>query len=354
MKIAIVTDMHIGVRGDSQVFLNHQKSFFENVFFPEIDKQDIRIVLNLGDTFDRRKYINYFTLKNSRDFLFDELQKRKIEYHMIAGNHDTYFNNTNEVNSMGLLLQEYDNFHIYEHEPVELTFGSTRIMMVPWLTKANAETCLSAMNSSTANVLMGHFEIKGFEMLKGSVCDHGLEKDVFKKFEAVYSGHFHHPSEYENIKYLGAPYEMTWSDYAGKRGFHIFDTETRDLTFIENPYRVFHKIDYDDSDMTIEDIALIDTDVLRDTYIKVIIKNRTNAYLYDLFLNKLSECGAADVKSIEDSLNLESSGVDDILDETQDTKDILHSYIDTIETSIDKKKVKNEIDDLYLEALAVR
>jgi len=354
MKIAIITDMHIGVRGDSQVFLNHQKSFFENVFFPEIDRQDIRVVLNLGDTFDRRKYINYFTLKYARDFLFDELQKRKIEYHMVAGNHDTYFTNTNEVNSMDLLLQEYDNFHIYEQESVELTFGSTCIMMVPWLTKTNAEVCLSAMNSTNANILMGHFEIKGFEMLKGSVCDHGLEKDVFKRFEAVYSGHFHHPSEYENIKYLGAPYEMTWSDYAGRRGFHIFDTETRDLTFIENPYRVFHKIDYDDSDMTIEDIALIDTDVLKDTYIKVIIKNRSNAYLYDLFLNKLSECGAADVKSIEDSLNLESSGVDDILDETQDTKDILHSYIDTIETSIDKKKVKNEIDDLYLEALTVR
>jgi DNA repair exonuclease SbcCD nuclease subunit len=354
MKIAIITDMHIGVRGDSQVFLNHQKNFFENVFFREIDKHGIRVVLNLGDTFDRRKYINYFTLKNAREFLFDELQKRKIEYHMVAGNHDTYFTNTNEVNSMDLLLQEYNNFHIYEHEPVELTFGSTCIMMIPWLTKANAEVCLSAVNSTTANILMGHFEIKGFEMLKGSVCDHGLEKDVFKRFEAVYSGHFHHPSEYENIKYLGAPYEMTWSDYAGKRGFHIFDTETRDLTFIENPYRVFHKIDYDDADMTIEDIALIDTDALRDTYIKVIIKNRSNAYLYDLFLNKLSEVGAADVKSIEDSLNLESSGFDDILDETQDTKDILHSYIDTIETSIDKKKVKNEIDDLYLEALTVR
>ena len=354
MKIAIITDMHLGCRGDSQIFLDQQERFFREIFFPCLDENGIKTVLDLGDTFDRRKYVNYVTLKRSKEFFFDQLQNRKIEYHAIVGNHSVYFTNTNEVNSMRLLLQEYDRFHIYEHDPIELTFGSTRIMMVPWITKTNAEVCMTSIANSTANMLMGHFEIKGFEMLKGSICDHGLEKDLFKGFEGVYSGHFHHPSEYENIKYLGAPYEMTWSDYAGKRGFHILDTETRDLTFVANPYRMFHKIDYDDSDMTIEDIASIDAEALKDTYIKVIIKNRTNAYIYDLFLNKLSECGAADVKSIEDSLNLDSSGVDEILDETKDTKEILHNYIDSIDTSIDKKKIKNEIDDLYLEASTIK
>jgi DNA repair exonuclease SbcCD nuclease subunit len=254
---------------------------------------------------------------------------------------------------MNLLLSEYRNFHFYEHEPIELTFGSTHVMMVPWITKNNAQVCLEAMTASKAHVLMGHFEIKGFEMLKGSICDHGMEKEAFKGFEAVYSGHFHHPSEYENIMYLGAPYEMTWSDHAGKRGFHIFDTETRNIERIENPYRVFHKIEYDDSDMTIEDIANIDSSMLKDTYIKVIVKNRTNAYLYDLFLNKLVDSGAADVKSVEDSLNLESAGFEEILDETKDTKEILHDYIDSIETTIDKKHVKRIIDDLYLEAAAI-
>jgi len=354
MKIAIITDMHLGVRGDSQVFLDHQEKFFTNTFFPYLDEHGIKIVLDLGDTFDRRKYINYVTLKRAKDFFFDQLDKRNIEYHAVVGNHSVYFTNTNEVNSMNLLLPEYRNFHVYEHEPIELTFGSSRVMMVPWITKNNAQICIDMMTSSKAHVLMGHFEIKGFEMLKGSICDHGMEKEAFKGFESVYSGHFHHPSEYDNIRYLGAPYEMTWSDYAGKRGFHIFDSETRDIEFIANPYRVFHKIEYDDSDMTIEDIAAIESDVLKDTYIKVIIKNRSNHYLYDLFLNKLSDSGAADVKSIEDSLNLESSGVEEILDETKDTKEILHNYIDSIETAIDKKKVKAIIDDLYLEASSIQ
>lgn len=353
MKIAFINDTHFGVRGDSQVFLDHQETFFRDVFFPHLDEHNIKIVMDLGDTFDRRKYINYVTLKRAKEFFFNQLQSRGIEYHAVVGNHSVYFTNTNEVNSMSLLLKEYDNFHIYEHEPKELTFGSTRFMMVPWITKDNREVCSEAIENTSAQILLGHFEIEGFEMMKGTVCDHGMNKDAFSKFEAVYSGHFHHPSEYGNIKYLGAQYEMTWSDYAGRRGFHVFDTETKDIEFVENPNRIFHKIDYDDSDMSIDEIASLDVSVLKNAYVKVIVKNRTNSYLYDMFLNRIADSGAADVKSVDDTLNLESSGVDEILDETQDTKDILHSYIDSIETSIEKKKIKKVIDELYVEAMSI-
>jgi hypothetical protein len=175
--------------------------------------------------------------------------------------------------------------------------------------------------------------------------------NVFTNFENVYSGHFHHPSRYGNIEYLGTPYEMTWSDYNGSRGFHVFDTEDRSMIKIENPNRVFYKIDYDDSDWTVDDVANYDVDRFKDTFVKVIVKNRTNAYLYDLFMNRMSECGAVDVKAIDDSLNLESAGVDEILDETKDTGEILHQYIDSIETQVDKGRVKQVIDDLYHEAL---
>ncbi len=351
MKIAFINDNHFGCRGDSKIFLDHQERFFSEVFFPYLDENNVKVVMDLGDTFDRRKYINYVTLKRAKEFFFSQLASRNIEYHAVVGNHSVYFTNTNEVNSMSLLLQEYDNFHIYEHEPKELTFGSTRFMMVPWITKNNRETCHAAISASDANILLGHFEIEGFEMMKGTLCDHGMKKDTFSGFEAVYSGHFHHPSEYGNIKYLGAQYEMTWNDYGGRRGFHVFDTETRDIQFVENPNRIFHKIEYDDVDMTIEDIAKLDTDVLKNTYVKVIVKNRTNGYLYDTFLNKIADSGAADVKSIDDTLNLESSGMDEILDETQETKDILHTYIDSIETTIEKKKIKKVIDELYVEAM---
>lgn len=350
MKIAIITDMHLGVRGDSKVFLDHQERFFNEVFFPYIDENNIKTVLDLGDTFDRRKYVNYVTLARAKEMFFDELQKREIEYHAIVGNHSVYYTNTNEVNSMNLLLQEYTNFNIYQNKPIELTFGSTNVIMVPWITKNNMEDTMRSIANSKADICMGHFSIQGFEMLKGAINDHGLNREVFSHFEQVYSGHFHHPSEYTNIKYLGAPYEMTWSDYQGKRGFRILDTETRELEWILNPFAIYHKIDYDDRDMSIDDIANLNLDNIKDAYIKVIVKDRSNPYIYDLFINKLTDAGAADVKSIEDSLNLESEGVDEILDETKDTKEILHNYIDSLDTKVAKEAIKTVIDDLYIEA----
>ena len=353
MKIAIVTDMHIGVRGDSKIFADHQERFFSEVFFPHLDKHGIKTVFDLGDTFDRRKYVNFVSLKRGKEFFFDQMEKRGIEYHALVGNHTTYYTNTNEVNSMDLLLREYNNFNIYEDEAKELTFGSTKFIMVPWINKSNAEKIFEQIDSSDANVLAGHLEVKGFEMMKGQLCTHGVDMKKFGQFEQVWSGHFHHPSHHGNIRYLGAPYEMTWSDYQGRRGFHVFDTETRELERIDNPFQVFHKIEYDDADMTIDDVANLDTSNIKDAYIKVIVKNRTNPYIHDLFLNRLANEGAADVKSIEDTLNFEGEGVEDILDETKDTKEILHGYIDSLETKANKASIKTIIDDLYNEALSV-
>lgn len=353
MKLAILCDSHFGIRSDSKIFLEHQAKFFRDLFFPYLTEHKIDTILHLGDIFDRRKYINFHTLKKSREFFFDELKRQDIEMHAILGNHDTFFTTTNEINSVALLLNEYDNIHIYENEVVHLDFGSTKFAMCPWLTRENTETNMKLLKESKAHILCGHLDLKGFELMKGIVSDHGFDHKEFSNFEAVYSGHYHHQSEYGNVKYLGAQYEMNWSDYGCKKGFHVIDTETRELTFVENDNRIYHKIDYDDVDLAIDDIASLDTSILKDCYIKVVVKNRTNPYLYDLFLNRLNECGAADIKTVEDELNLSGIGVDEMLEEAKDTKDILHSYIDSVETNINKVKIKNVVDQLYLEAMNI-
>ncbi len=345
-KIAIINDTHFGVRLDSPVFLDHQENFFKNVFFPEIDKQKIKVVFDLGDTFDRRKIINFNTLKISRHFFFNELQKRNIEYHAVVGNHSVYYKNTNEINSMDLLLNEYNNFNFYIHETKELEFDNVKFLLVPWLTDVNIEKCLDDIKNTNASFILGHFEIKGFEYMKGSIAEHGLDRKIFETFEGVYSGHFHHPSHYNNIKYLGAQYEMDWSDYGEKRGFHVFDTKKRNLKFIENKTKIFHKIYYDDN----VKLDNIDFSTLNNCFIKLIIKNKNNDLLYDEFVDKIVENNPADLKIIEDSLNLENTVEDDIIDESKNTKDILHDYIDNIETNLEKPKIKKLIDKLYIKA----
>jgi DNA repair exonuclease SbcCD nuclease subunit len=353
MKVAILCDSHFGCRSDSKIFLKHQRRFFEEVFFPALSENGVDTVLHLGDVFDRRKYINFNTLQESKEFFFEPLRDQGITVHTILGNHDTFFTTTNEVNSLRLLLSEYTNINIYENDPVELVFGPTNVIMCPWLVKDTYQSALTKIKESSASILLGHFDIKGFEMMKGVLSSHGIDHKEFNQFESVFSGHYHYPSHYGNIRYLGTQYEMSWSDYGVDHGFYLLDTDTKDLEFIQNPNKIYHKIDYDDTDLTIEEVSELDTSSLQDCFVKVIVKNRTNPYIYDMFLDKLNDSGAADVKSVEDKLNLDTLGEDaeNMIEEAKGTKDIMHLYIDAVDTKTDKNEIKYLVDQLYQEAI---
>jgi DNA repair exonuclease SbcCD nuclease subunit len=353
MKVAVINDTHFGARNDNAAFAAYFKKFYDEVFFPYLIENNIKTVLHLGDLIDRRKYINFVTAKHLDEDFIKPLHDNGIELHMILGNHDTYYKNTNSVNGVTQLYgnSKYDNIHIYENEPVELQLGSTKVIMTPWICAENYGVITKAIQDTDASVLMGHLEVVGYEMIRGQLCDHGFDKKEFRKFDAVYSGHFHHPSSHDNITYLGAPYEMNWSDYDGWRGFSVFDTETREMLKIQNPFRMFHKLMYDDEDMTVEDISKLDTSLLTNTFIKVIVRNKTNPYIFDLFLDRIQQSGAADIKVVEDHQNLDVINEDDLIDEAQDTRTILSQYVDSIETKVSKDKVKSMISDLYNEAM---
>jgi len=353
MKVAVITDQHFGVRGDSLLFLDYYEKFYREVFFPTLDARGIDTVLDLGDTFDRRKYINFVTLRRAKQMYFEPLKERSITVHSVVGNHTTYFKNTNEINTMELLLKEYDNYNVYTHEPVTVTLGTCDVLLSPWICPSNAEVSFKTFKETTAKIVMGHFEFAGFEMMKGQVSDHGLDRGEFKKFLAVYSGHYHHPSSHENITYLGAPYEMTWTDYAGKRGFHIFDTETLEMEFIQNPFSIFHKLDYDDADLTVEDIDSLDVSMLTSAYVKVIVKKKNNPYIFDLFIDKLQSAGAADIKVVEDHLNFDIIDEGELVDEAQDTLSLLRVYVDSLEVKTNKERINTFLHDLYQEAVSL-
>jgi DNA repair exonuclease SbcCD nuclease subunit len=231
MKIAILNDTHWGARNDNAAIAEHQIKFYREVFFPHLRENNITTIFHLGDVTDRRKYINFVTAKNLEDHFMRVCADEGIELYMIAGNHDTYFKNTNEVNSLRQLYgnTNHNNLHLYWERPVELDMDGCKIMLAPWLCSENWSESMKAMADTKAQVLMGHFEITGYEMDKGHLCADGMDRSTFAKFDSVYSGHFHQPSSIGNISYLGAQYEMTWSDHDQKRGFSIFDTDSRKM-----------------------------------------------------------------------------------------------------------------------------
>lgn len=355
MKLALITDTHFGTRGDNAVLAAHHKRFYDEVFFPTIDEQNIDTIIHLGDVTDRRKYINYVTAKNLEETFMKPIHDRDIRLHVILGNHDCFHKNTNEVNSMRQLYgtSTYSNMTVYENKPVKLNFDGCDIMLVPWISPENQVASLKAMYDTSAQVLMGHFSIEGFEMNRGSFCDHGFKTEIFDKFDIVYSGHFHHPSTQGSISYLGAPYEMNWADFDGKRGFHIFDTDDRSLTFIPNPFKIFHKIKYNDDELTIDKINQFDLSEMENTYVKVIVGEKNNPYMFDLFLDALAKANCADIKVVDDHMNFADIDEDDLIDEAQDTLSIMSNYVGSLETNVDKEYVLEIMTELYNEATSL-
>jgi len=351
MKLALITDLHFGVRNDNFAFADYQEKFFEHVFFPYLKENGIDTIVDLGDTFDRRKYINFVSLDRAKRMFFDPIDKNQYKFHVLVGNHDSFYKNTLEINSINLLAEQYD-IHRYDR-PQVATFDGLKVVMLPWICSDNEEEVKSLCTSTDAQVLFGHLELSGYQMYKGQAIHHGMSDDWLKKFDVVCTGHYHTKSTTGNVNYLGCPYEMTWSDFDDPKGFHIFDTDTRELTFIQNPYRMFHKVHYDDQEKSMEQVVNQDFSELEGTYVKVIVAEKTNPYWFDMFIEKLEKVGPIHVQVVEDHLNLDLASDDDIVNEAEDTLTILNKYIEALDVTVSKGKLESTIKDLYSEALSV-
>ena len=350
-KVAIITDQHFGARNDSIQFLDYYEKFYDEVFFPKLKEEGITTLLILGDTFDRRKYINFLTYKRSKIMFFGRLWQLGIKVHMLAGNHDTYFKNTNEVNSVELLLQEYNNINVIDH-PAIIHVDNVPICMIPWICADNYDDSIKTIQDTDAEICMGHFEISGFAMHRGMPSQEGLDRGIFRKFDYTFSGHYHHRSNADGIFYLGNPYELTWQDYNDTRGFHLFDLHSRQLDFVANPFVMFHRIIYDDKEMSITQVLNQELDKFTNTYVKVVVLNKTNPYLFDQFMAKLYAVNPIDITIAEDFTDLTEGVEDDMIDQAEDTLTVLNKFVDTIqEDSIDNGKLKTVLRELYVEAL---
>jgi DNA repair exonuclease SbcCD nuclease subunit len=354
MKLALITDTHWGVRNDSPVMLDNMKDFMNETFLPYVDKHDIDHVVHLGDLVDRRKYININTARRLREDFLKPLTDRYLNVFLIAGNHDTYFKNTNSVNSLDeLLVGKCNRFTYIINDSYEISLDGTRILFVPWICDENREKIMQSIAETKSQILFGHLELSGFEMYRGAGASHGDDPNIFNKFDVVCSGHYHHRSSKGNIHYLGSPCEFTWADYDDPKGFHVFDTETRELTFIENPKKAFAKIIYDDLDKDVDYIMKFDPEEYRNKFIKVIIKNKINPYWFDTFIERLDSVGVHDMQVVEDHLNLNLEEDADIINEAEDTMTILRKYLNSMSANTDKKRVETIVHDLYVKAQSI-
>tara|TARA_E500000075_G_scaffold128552_1_gene135300 strand:+ start:318 stop:1382 length:1065 start_codon:yes stop_codon:yes gene_type:complete len=348
MKIAILNDTHAGIRGDMIEMSNYQGRFYNEVFFPYLDKHDIKHIIHLGDYFDRRKYVNFASLKANREHFIKPMVERGITMDLILGNHDVYYKSTNSVNSPELLLFE-ENVNII-YDPIVKEYDGFNIALVPWINNENYADSVDFLLSANASVCMGHFEIEGALMMPGAVCSHGLDISYLKRFEKVYSGHFHSKSEVKNCRYLGSQMQFTWSDYGDEKYFHIFDTETTEISPIHNPIKMFEKVFYDDTKETFESIVNQDFEKYASKFVKVIVVNKDNPYWFDAMIDKLHKVNPIHLSVVDDHKHMDMLSDEDI-DGVEDTLTILHKYVDNLEVQGDKNQLTSLVTSLYNEAL---
>ena len=343
MKVAIITDTHYGARKGSKYLHDYFELFYKNVFFPALEEHGIDTVIHMGDAFDSRKSIDYQSFEWAKRVVFEPLKKYKV--HMIIGNHDCYYKNTNDTNSPQLLLQSYSNIMTYR-EVTEVKIDNLNVLFIPWINAENFENTVNSIKVSNSNCAMGHLELNGFRAHRGHTMEEGMDSALFEKFDRTFSGHYHTRSDNGRIFYLGNPYEMFWNDVNDTRGFTIFDTETLDHFHINNPYRLFYNIYYEDTPHQTFDFSEYESKI-----VKVIVRKKTKPKVFEKFIDKLYSFGVQDLKIVE-NFDIQE-GEDFEITEEESTMSILNRYIEESEFELDKNIIKGIFQNLYKQACEV-
>ena len=347
MKLAILNDTHCGTRNSSDIFLDNAEKFYSDVLFPYLLEHNIKHIVHLGDYYDNRKFINFRALNRNRNHFLKPLREYGITMDIICGNHDVYYKNTSDLNSLKELLGHYMNEVTIIQEPTVMEYGSLKMGLVPWIDSTNEKQSLDFLAKAKCDWIGGHFDIQGYEMMKGIKCEHGLDRAVFSRFEQVLSGHFHTKSQQHNIMYLGSQMEFFWNDAHDKKYFHILDTETREIIPVYNPHTLFHRIYYDDSK---RDYLHYNLDEIDGKFIKVVVINKSDSFTFDRFIDRIQNRNILELKIAENFSEFTGSAVDDESVSVEDTPTLLSSYIDAVDTDLDKDRIKNEMNGLMIEA----
>ena len=349
MRIALINDVHFGTRDDSPIFHDHIERFFEKEFFPRLIAENITTVMCLGDLFDKRKTINFYTLSRVKEYFFNRLAQLNIKLIILVGNHDVLYKSSNEINSPSQLLKDYQNITVLVN-PTKLDLGGKMFDIIPWINKQNYQETIDFINSSSSMVCFAHLELEGFIFQQGVVAEHGMSSSIFSQYHSVLTGHYHSKSSQKNIHYLGSQYDLTWADYGEKKYWHIFDTDTFELIANENPQKMFIKLYYSDEGENFEQ-ELKDANFrdLTNRVVKVIIRSRSNPVLFDMFMSKINATVPFEVTVVDEEAYSEAGASDiDIL--VADTHEILKASVERVDVNVDKVKLLSFMNTLYIEA----
>lgn len=340
-KVAIFSDIHLGVHQNNDFWLGIS-SKWADWYIQELKEKNITDIIFCGDFFHYRDEISVKTLNFAKDFL-DKFKDFKIT--MITGNHDAWYKETSEINSLSILkgrknLNVYDKLTTVEYKGKIFTY-------VPWGGKIK--------DIPQSDVVFGHFELENFKMNAHKICDHGDDPEVLvKKSKLIFTGHFHtrdekHFKEDEStIVYVGNPFEMDFGDTLQRKGYYILDVDSLTYEFFENNITPKHIKIILSKLINVEDVEKTFKTVLPGNIIKLIIDKNISSDHLDALVSKLMGYKPVELRidydvnynklKIESEQEYDLSGVD--------IKQAIEEFVNMLDIE-NKKDVANYTHSLY-------
>lgn len=284
-KIGIVGDIHFGANENSEVFTEYQNQSIDWMY-NNMRNRGISNIFFLGDIFDKRKHIVFKTLETVQK-TFNRTDE--FNHIIIAGNHDCYSKSNNDITSIRLLLP---NMTVIDDLPETVNIDGKSFLCVPWINKTNIDQVKEIIENSKADILFGHLDLVGFEMIRGIKSEKGhISLNILSNFDHVYSGHYHCFSSKNNITYIGSLVQLTWNDHGEDKFIGIYDTETDEIEYIANPYSIYEKIFIDGKEKLpspddmkgklVKIFIYIERDIETERYINSIIDVAANVNIID-------------------------------------------------------------------------
>ena len=201
-KSIAFTDIHFGNKSNG---LDHNKDCTDFVkwVIKKGKEENCETCLFLGDWHHQRASINIVTLNHSVEAL-TELSKNFDQVIFLPGNHDEYYRDRRDVNSISW-AKHIPNVRIFNDITIE---GDVAI--VPWLVGYEYKK----IKKIEAKYMLGHFELPNFYMnAMVKMPDNGEIKHTdFQGVERMFTGHFHKRQEKGNISYIGNAFPHNFSD----------------------------------------------------------------------------------------------------------------------------------------------
>jgi exonuclease SbcD len=215
MKVAITADLHLSTKADCPERYNALENILE-----QVEAQGIEALIVAGDLFDKdfHSYSDFESLCEKYS---------KIQIHIIPGNHDAGISEKSIVGP---------NIRIYT-APTPVTLGSATFLFVPYKENTN----MSEQITTAADKIKGKnwFLVSHGDYYGGVKELNPLEPGTYMPLsranvvtfnpKAVFLGHIHKPTDWDNVHYTGSPCGLDITE-TGKRRFLICDTKNGKVT----------------------------------------------------------------------------------------------------------------------------